>query len=289
MDMEDKAKKKHDYIVKNIQYTQEGIPKIIHQTWKNENIPEKWILSKEQWMKTHEDWQYILWTDEDIMNHIKTFHEDYYDFFLNLEYKIQMVDAIRYFILYDYGGIYCDLDLYPKKNIEKYILGNLDHFVYEAGKNNSIVNAFMISPGKTFLMKEIYENLKKTEIPWFCFGKHLKVMYSTGPNFLYNILLNTKYPFIIIPRMLFYPYSSSEDKIINEKEEEIVIYPIKNSSGSWHSIDSYIYSIVNKYKSLFIFIGIMSIILIIFLAIYYFVKLKECKKSKGQCERKCKI
>lgn len=286
--MEDKAFEKNEYIVKNTEYNQKGIPKIIHQTWKDQNIPEKWKLSKEEWIKNHPDWLYILWTDEDIINHIKTFHIDYYDFFLKLEYKIQMVDAIRYFILYDYGGVYCDLDLYPKKNIEKYITGNIDHFVYEAGVNNSIVNAFMISPGKTLLMREIFENLKNVEIPWFCFGKHLKVMYSTGPNFLFNTLLNTKYPFMVIPRKLFYPYSSSEDKIINENENEIVMYPIKNSSGSWHSYDSRIYAFINKYKSFFILIGILFLILLILFLFYYFFKYRKCKNSKEKCEQKCK-
>ena len=38
-----------------------NIPKIIHQTWKDNNIPEKWKLSQTMWQKHHPDWQYILW------------------------------------------------------------------------------------------------------------------------------------------------------------------------------------------------------------------------------------
>ncbi len=280
---------------KNISYTSSGIPKIIHQVWINDtflgnpkkDVPEKWKKSQKEWKHHHPDWIYILWTDDLLLSYLELYHPDYLDLYKNYDYLIQRADMIRYFILYDYGGVYCDLDLYPLKNIENFILGNLDHFVYEAGPNDSIVNAFMISPGKTELMKEIYSNLN-TKLPWFCIGKHLKVMYSTGPNFLYKSLLNSTKPYIIIPRKLFYPYSSSEDKMICEDQcKNAVIYPIKNTSGSWHSFDSIISSFIIKYKSLFIIIGILTILFIIIGLIYYIIKYRRCKESKDKCEQMC--
>ena len=49
-----------------IKHTDSGIPKIIHQTWKTKEVPEKWKKSQEEWQRLHPDWLYILWTDEDI-------------------------------------------------------------------------------------------------------------------------------------------------------------------------------------------------------------------------------
>jgi hypothetical protein len=138
-------------------------------------------------------------------------------------------------------------------------------------------------------MKHIYEQLKDTETPWFCVGKHMEVMYKTGPNFLHNVLLNSKHLYIILPRKLFYPYSSSEDKMITESYEEIVIRPIKNTSGSWHSIDSIIYSFIKKHKEFFILLGILFAILIVLFLFHYMSKYQKCKESKDKCEKKCKF
>lgn len=273
------------------------IPKIIHQVWINDtflgnpkkDVPEKWKKSIESWKTYHPDWVHILWTDDMVLSYLSQYHPDIIEHYKNYEYLIQRADMIRYFILYDYGGVYCDLDLYPTKNIDNYIFGNFDIFVYEAGPNNSISNAFMISPKGSLIMKEIQSKIKDSNIPWFCFGKHLKVMFSTGPNFLYNILLNTIYPYIIFPRKIFYPYSVSEDKLLNENIDQIIIHPIKDTSGSWHSIDSIIYMFINKHRPIFITLGILFILLVITGLIYYIVKYRKCRESKDKCEKLCKI
>ena len=96
------------------------IPKIIHQTWVDNNIPDKWKISSMMWQKHHPDWQYILWTDKMIRDYIKLGYPQFLKRFDSYKYNIQRIDMIRYFILKDFGGIYCDLDLYPIQNIEKY-------------------------------------------------------------------------------------------------------------------------------------------------------------------------
>jgi mannosyltransferase OCH1-like enzyme len=96
------------------------IPKIIHQTWKDENIPydtfkKEWI---ESWTNLNPTWEYKLWTDKDI----KIFLENKFPWFMERfnEYpkNIQRVDAFRYFVLYEYGGLYADMDFECFKNID---------------------------------------------------------------------------------------------------------------------------------------------------------------------------
>ncbi len=89
------------------------IPKIIHQTWKDNNIPDKWKISKKMWKKHHPEWRYILWTDKMIRDYIEIGYPEFLKLFDSYKYNIQRVDMIRYFILKDLGGIYSDLDLYP--------------------------------------------------------------------------------------------------------------------------------------------------------------------------------
>ena len=42
------------------------LPKIIHQIWLGGQLPEKYRAWSESWKKFNPDWQYILWTDEDV-------------------------------------------------------------------------------------------------------------------------------------------------------------------------------------------------------------------------------
>ena len=41
------------------------LPKIIMQTWKNKDLPEKWKKSPLSITKYMPDWEYVLMTDED--------------------------------------------------------------------------------------------------------------------------------------------------------------------------------------------------------------------------------
>jgi mannosyltransferase OCH1-like enzyme len=47
------------------------IPKIIHQTWKTENVPWKWKLYQKKVKQLHPDWEYKLWTDKNNMEFVK--------------------------------------------------------------------------------------------------------------------------------------------------------------------------------------------------------------------------
>ena len=40
------------------------IPKIIHQTYKTNDIPDAWKQGQQACINLHNDYQYILWTDE---------------------------------------------------------------------------------------------------------------------------------------------------------------------------------------------------------------------------------
>jgi mannosyltransferase OCH1-like enzyme len=119
------------------------IPKIIHQTYINESIPDMWKEPQQTCVDLHPDYEYKvrcrlrgirqstdmpqLWTDkkarEFIANEYATPHrlQEHqaltllrYPWFLETfdgyPYPIQRADAIRYFVLHHFGGIYIDLD-----------------------------------------------------------------------------------------------------------------------------------------------------------------------------------
>jgi mannosyltransferase OCH1-like enzyme len=262
--------------------------KIIHQVWINDtfygktkkDIPEKWLKGPEMWKKYHPDWEYILWTDDKSRQLIQEKHPEYLDIYDNMEYLIQRADMIRYFILYDFGGMYIDLDMYPSENIEKYLKCDTDYFVYSPNLHY-FSNGLIISTYKSQIMKDIIIELKKN-LPWWSFGKHLKVMNSTGSLMLTRVLKKTQYVFSVLPKSKFNPYSVVEKSNQNKKS---VIHTINVNESSWNSVDSKIYNFILKYRVFFITVGIIAILLIVIFLVYYIVKYKRCK---NECEISCR-
>lgn len=86
------------------------IPKIIHQTYINESIPLQWQESQRSCIDRHPDYEYKLWTDDLSREFIAAQYSWFLPIFDAYPFPIQRADAIRYFVLDHYGGIYLDLD-----------------------------------------------------------------------------------------------------------------------------------------------------------------------------------
>jgi hypothetical protein len=88
------------------------IPSIIHQTWKSTSaIPETfrpWIRSC---LALNPDWEYWLWSDDDMRRLVSTAYPQYLELYDGYPSQSQRVDVFRYFVLYEYGGLYVDLDM----------------------------------------------------------------------------------------------------------------------------------------------------------------------------------
>eukprot|EP00912_Choanoflagellata_sp_UC4_P000301 UC4_evm3s182 len=99
------------------------VPKLIHQTWKSDVIPDRFVSYVETWLQNNPGYTYVLWTNFDNSNLIDTYFPSFKDMFENYELPIQRADAIRYFIMYAYGGIYVDLDFESLRPIDEYLDG----------------------------------------------------------------------------------------------------------------------------------------------------------------------
>jgi len=42
------------------------IPRILHQTWKNEAVPAEFSNYVESWRRFHPGWDFKLWTDAEL-------------------------------------------------------------------------------------------------------------------------------------------------------------------------------------------------------------------------------
>lgn len=168
------------------------IPKIIHQTWKTLEVPEKWKESHEAW-RLLEGWEYKFWTDEDNRRLIDENYNWFLEKYDSYKFNIQRVDAARYFILHKYGGVYCDLDLVPVNDFNSFFEAYQSHDVVlsknrpgnDHGSQN-LTNAIMMSkPGSQFWV-HVWELLND---PFKVHGwkrplaktHYFHVLFTTGP------------------------------------------------------------------------------------------------------------
>jgi len=96
------------------------IPKVIYQTYKDKNVPQ---IVKERWMKLNPEYQYHLYDDQDCYDFLmKYYGKKHADFF---KYKIKdgpiKSDFWRVCILYQFGGIYADIDIVPHVPIREFL------------------------------------------------------------------------------------------------------------------------------------------------------------------------
>ncbi|TGO92436.1 hypothetical protein BPOR_0003g00340 [Botrytis porri] len=155
------------------------IPKIIHQTYINESIPERWKAGQQSCIELHDDYEYKLWTDEASRAFIATEYPWFLDTFDSYPFPIQRADSIRYFVLAHYGGIYIDLDDGCKRRLEPLL--SYPAWLRRTVPTGISNDAMGSVPQHPFFLRVI-ESLQAYNRNWGM--PYITVMYSTGPLFL---------------------------------------------------------------------------------------------------------
>lgn len=113
------------YIKNNPAYVKRSkqikIPKIIHQIWIGKQVPAEFKKFMDSWRAYHPDWQYRLWTQDDIAE-LNLRNRDLIDQSRN---PGEISDLMRYEILYRYGGVYLDIDFECLRSLEPL------HYLYD--------------------------------------------------------------------------------------------------------------------------------------------------------------
>jgi len=88
-----------------------GIPAIIHQTWESTRIPTAFVPWMKSWAAAYQEWHYVFWTPDGAQAMISTKFPVESLSYSSYPLKLQKLDARRYFVMYEYGGIFVDLDM----------------------------------------------------------------------------------------------------------------------------------------------------------------------------------
>lgn len=160
----------------------DSVSKIIHQTAPSDvkRWHEDWARCQATWKAKFPDYEYKMWTDEDLDEFIRTKYPWFYPTFIGYDVNIKRIDSARYFILYEYGGIYADMDYECMENFEDELpLGKASIAESKLKKYwfapEKYQNALMASPPKHPFWNFVFKILEK--------NKNVdSVLFATGPN-----------------------------------------------------------------------------------------------------------
>jgi mannosyltransferase OCH1-like enzyme len=160
------------------------IPARIFQTWKNKHIlPPMFLRCSQSFRQLNPGFLYECWDDADNQHFIYQNFPWFAGIFNAYPAEIYRVDAVRYFYLYLFGGIYVDMDtecLKPLDSLTQYsgvVLGRMGR---DADFPHAIPNAIMASsPRAEFWLLVIF-------LLYSCARSSARPEYLTG-----SVLLKT--------------------------------------------------------------------------------------------------
>lgn len=158
--------------------------KIIHQTWKTSDLSPILRQLTDTWKSNHSDWEYRLWTDADIDILLKSKYPEIYEMMIDCYPSIKKWDVARLVIVYEFGGLYVDIDTVSFKNVNDLIDNECVLFKESPnGERDIICNSIFYAKKKSRFIKMVLSSLKqfnniKDDNP------NIEVLKTTGPLFL---------------------------------------------------------------------------------------------------------
>jgi mannosyltransferase OCH1-like enzyme len=127
---------------------------------------------------------FYLWNK----NSARQFIEQNFSWFLptydSYRYSIQRIDALKYFLLWQYGGIYMDLDVSCRRPLDPFLeFSAWLPGTWPMGVSNDVMGA---APGHS-IMRLLAESLQSHDKIYV--SKYITVFWRTGPMFVNNVLL----------------------------------------------------------------------------------------------------
>ena len=192
-----------------------SIPKIIHQIWIGPKPkPSKFM---DTWKNKNPDYEYICWSEEEIIKR---------QFVFRCQPLIDMLplyhgkaDIMRLEILKQFGGIYLDADSICIEPLGDFFLSNTAFAGYENENNRE----GLVANGNMGFVPN--HPLCSDAIEWILDKKNIEFIFnnppwiSTGPGLITNLLNTGKYKdFKIYPSFTFLPLHFTGDKYEGHKK-----------------------------------------------------------------------
>lgn len=184
-----------------------GVPRLVMQTWKTADVPEKWRPSPASVRRLMPHWRYVLLTDADNDAFVAAHFPAQLDWFRGLRYPIQRADVIRYMWLYVHGGLYMDLDIELVAPLDELFEGRaMETWLLKAPRNlaGHYTNFLMAStPRNPFWLAVLRECLAPLEA-WVVLPHHI-ISQQTGLAALTRAATRWTRPLALLPQTALVP------------------------------------------------------------------------------------
>ena len=167
------------------------IPKIIHQTWRNEkSTPDSYKLCIKTVKQKHPGYSYRFYNDGECREIVKQDFKEFLGVYDSMT-PVEKADLFRYLIVYRDGGIYLDIDCYCVANFDRLICDAEFVAGYEQGwKERALFRytqwAFAAKAGHPILI-EAANRCKVNHLN----GPTMWTLKKTGP-IMWTYLINEK-------------------------------------------------------------------------------------------------
>jgi mannosyltransferase OCH1-like enzyme len=181
------------------------IPKIIHQVWiqfdpdspKQIEDNPKFKIQQDRvvsFCKTN-NIDYKLWTDETASTLMKDKYPQHIEFYNNLRYPVQRTNFLRLLVLYEFGGLYIDMDISPIRKLDEvweqnefFIRWDRDHQVYTAVMGSSTKSELFDD-----IIKHFYESYNdKKDMVYYRKWKGKFIYHTSSRHMILRVLKRYK-------------------------------------------------------------------------------------------------
>lgn len=161
----------------------------IHQVWLSSvevsSVPVQFLDNVKSFLKHNPGWTYYFWTNKTIRALLADRHPHLVSFYDSLPEIVMKGDMVRYIVLYEFGGLYADMDVLSVRSLDgattKYpcilVTPPFEHSVLWLGKPFVITNCIMLSRAKHPLLKQVLDSIPSRK-------DEKRVVYKLGPGFL---------------------------------------------------------------------------------------------------------
>lgn len=214
-----------------------AIPNLIHQIWKDTNLSSYSLqASRDSWndMFGSENYTVKLWTEADVLNLIQTSYPWFLSTYQSYHYDIQRADIARLMVVHKEGGMYADLDAYPKDSSVETI-SCLQRLGYQAifapsSSNGGVSNHFFLAEKNSeLLLWALHEAKRRAASSTKNFMlPYVEVFWSTGPMMITAVINDYAWQY----------NQSKMSKTVGVLSDYFVHYAIHHAAGRyWHKSD----------------------------------------------------
>lgn len=199
------------------------IPRVAHRIWLGSPIPDEAERFWAEWQRLHPGWAFETWTD-DRLPYLR--NARLYDKPATSGNVWQFrSDLVRYELLEQFGGVYVDCDVEPRRRLDELLGEDVRCFAgweqQDVWIGNAIIGAL---PGHRFV-RALVDGLSASVAAL----SHRRPNHSTGPRYLTRTHAMRPDELTVFAQDLFYPYSWSQlDRANNDFPEAFTVHHWNN-------------------------------------------------------------